>query len=104
MNRLINEGKEEYNREIPRATGDAERIIQIAQGYAAERVNKAEGDVARFRAVLTEYQRDRNITRSRLYYEMVEDVFKNEADVNLIDKNLRNFIPLQNLSNQGGSR
>jgi membrane protease subunit HflK len=106
MNRLINEGKQEYNKELPRAQGEAQQIIQVAQGYAAERVNRAEGDVARFRAVLAEYQRDRAITRSRLYYEMVEDVFKDETAVNLIDRNLRNFIPLQNLDrdNQGAGR
>ncbi|MDR3200690.1 MAG: FtsH protease activity modulator HflK [Spirochaetales bacterium] len=101
MNRLINEGKQEYNKEIPRAQGEAQQIVQVARGYAAERVNKADGDVARFRSVLTEYQRDRAITRSRLYYEMIEAVFKDEKDVNLIDRNLRNFIPLQNL---GGAR
>jgi membrane protease subunit HflK len=107
MNRLINEGKQEYNKEIPRAQGEAQQIIQVANGYAAERVNRAEGDVARFRSVLAEYQRDRVITRSRLYYEMVEDAFKSETDVNLIDRNLRNFIPLQNLGQtqgQGGAR
>ena len=106
MNRLINEGKQEYNKEIPRAQGEAQQIIQVAQGYAAERVNRAEGDVARFRAVLTEYQRDKAITRSRLYYEMVENVFRDEKNVNLIDRNLRNFIPLQNLGQgaQGAGR
>ncbi|MDR1626669.1 MAG: FtsH protease activity modulator HflK [Spirochaetia bacterium] len=105
MNRLINEGKQEYNKEIPRAQGEAQQIIQIARGYAAERENRAQGDVARFNAVLAEYQRNRAITRSRLYYEMVEDVFKNETGVNLIDKNLRNFIPLQNLGRgQGGTQ
>jgi membrane protease subunit HflK len=106
MNRLINEGKQEYNKEIPRAQGEAQQIIQIARGYAAERENRAGGDVARFSAVLTEYQRNRAITRSRLYYEMIEDVFRNETDVNLIDRNLRNFIPLQNLDrgNQGGAQ
>jgi membrane protease subunit HflK len=102
MNRLINEGKQEYNKEIPRAQGEAQQIVQVARGYAAERENRAEGDVARFRAVLAEYQRDRAITRSRLYYEMVEDVFKNDTDVNLIDRNLRNFIPLQNLGQVQG--
>ncbi|MDR1933284.1 MAG: FtsH protease activity modulator HflK [Spirochaetales bacterium] len=103
MNRLINEGKQEYNKEIPRAQGEAQQIIQVARGYEAERVNRAGGDVARFRSVLAEYQRDRTITRNRLYYEMIEDVFKDEKDVNLIDRNLRNFIPLQNLG-QGGAR
>lgn len=106
MNRLINEGKEAYNREIPRAKGEADQLIQIARGYAAERVNKARGDVARFESVLTEYRRDRNTTRTRLYYEMIEDVFMDERNVDLIDRNLKNFIPLKNLDNlpQGGAQ
>ena len=106
MNRLINEGKEAYNKEIPQAKGEADQLIQIARGYAAERVNRSRGDVARFQSVLTEYRRDRNTTRTRLYYEMVEDVFKDEKGVDLIDKSLKNFIPLKNLDGgtQGGAR
>ncbi len=105
MNRLINEGKEAYNKEIPKARGEAEQMIQIARGYATERVNKARGDVARFDSVLAEYRRAPNTTRTRLYYEMIEDIFKNEKNVELIDKNLRNFLPLKNLTgDQGGTR
>jgi membrane protease subunit HflK len=51
MNRLVNEGKESYNAEIPKARGQADQITEIAQGYASERVNKAKGDVARFDSV-----------------------------------------------------
>ncbi len=97
MNRLINEGREAYNTEIPRARGEAEQIIQISMGYASERVNNARGDVNRFISVLGEYRKAPNITRKRLYYEMVEDVFTQEG-VELVDKNLSNFIPFLNLN------
>ncbi len=97
MNRLINEGREQYNSEIPRARGEAQQMIESAQGYAARRVNTATGDVARFSAVLREYRADPQTTRTRLYYEMVEDVFEGEEEVELIDRNLENFIPLLNL-------
>ncbi len=104
MNRLINEGKEAYNTEIPRARGEADRIIQVAQGYATERVNKARGDVARFDAVLAEYVKAPAVTRERLYYEMMEQVFGPDSDVDLIDSELGSFLPIKNLGTTGGTR
>ena len=104
MNRLINEGKEAYNKEIPRAQGEAERLVQIAQGYATERVNKANGDVARFNSVYEEYRKAPEVTRRRLYYEMIEEVFKDDAGTTLIDRNFKNFLPMQNLNSTGGTR
>lgn len=103
MNRLINEGKEAYNQEIPKARGQADQLIQIARGYAAERVNKARGDVARFASVYSEYRKAPDVTRERLYYEMVEQVFEGETSVELIDKELGNFIPFKSLDG-GGKR
>ncbi len=95
--RLINEGKEAYNKTIPRARGEAEQIIQEAEGYAIERVNLAEGDVARFLAVHEEYRKNPRITRMRLYYETFEEIFKQVGDTDIIDKNLGNFLPFKNM-------
>ncbi len=104
MNRYINEGKETYNQEIPKARGDAERLVQQAQGYAIERVNNATGDVSRFDAVLEQYNLDPQTTRTRLYYEMVEDVFSGDHGENLIDRNLNNYIPLLNLPSNSSAQ
>ena len=100
LERLINEGQQVYNEEIPKARGEAERIIQVAQGYATERVNKADGDVARFNSVYNEYRLAPEVTRQRLYYEMIEDVFKDEKDMVIIDRNLDSFLPLMNLGSR----
>lgn len=97
FNRLINEGREQYNVEIPRADGQARRLIEQAEGYRVERVNTALGDVARFNEVYSQYRLDPQTTRTRLYYEMVEEVFTGGEQVQLIDRNLSNFIPLLNL-------
>jgi membrane protease subunit HflK len=104
--RLINEGKEAYNKAIPKARGTAKRIIQEAEGYAAEKVNLAKGDVARFLAVYGEYKKNPNITRIRLYYEMFEQVFEKAEGTDLIDKQLRNFIPFKSLADKqkGGTQ
>jgi membrane protease subunit HflK len=103
MNRLINEGQQAYNAEIPRAKGDAERRIQEAQGYATERVNRANGDVARFNSVYEEYRNAPDVTRQRLYYEMIEAVFLEDAKTVIIDRSFDNFLPLRNLNSATGS-
>jgi membrane protease subunit HflK len=104
MNRLINEGQQVYNEEIPKAKGEADRRIQIAQGYAAERVNQANGDVERFNLVYDEYRRAPEVTRQRLYYEMMEEIFKDDGGTTLIDRNFDNFLPLKNLDSSDGTR
>ncbi len=106
LNRLINEGKEAYNNTIPKARGQAKQVIQAAEGYAAQKVNKAKGDIARFLAVYGEYRKNPKITRTRLYYEMIEEIFKETQNTDLIDKNLKNFIPFKSLTDdkQGGAQ
>lgn len=97
MSRLINEGQQAYNAEIPRARGEAERNIQEAQGYATERVNNARGDIARFNAVYAEYRNAPDVTRQRLYFEMIEEVFGNTDDTVIIDRSFTNFLPMRTL-------
>jgi membrane protease subunit HflK len=102
MNRLINEGQQAYNAEIPKARGEADQLVQIAQGYATERVNRANGDVARFNSVLEEYRKAPDVTRQRLYYEMIEEVFKDDTETLIIDRIFDNFLPLKNLDVRAG--
>jgi len=76
--------------------------VQVAEGYAAERINHAMGDAARFNAVYEEYRRAPDVTRQRLYYEMIEDVFRDDKNTALIDRAFNNFLPFRDLSSQGG--
>jgi membrane protease subunit HflK len=103
QSRLINEGQQAYNAEIPRARGIAAQRIQEAQGYATERVNRANGDIARFNSVYEEYRKAPDVTRQRLYYEMIEEVFKDDKNTVIIDRNFENFLPLRNLGPAGRS-
>ena len=100
--KYINEGQELYNKAIPEEKGKAEKVKEEALGYAAERVNIARGDVARFESVLKEYLKAPDVTRTRLYIEMFEQVFKNDTNTDLIDRSLKNFIPFKTLDNPAG--
>ena len=100
MNRLINEGKEHYNQEIPAAQGEASKLILQAQGYAAERVNTATGDAARFDALREAYEESKEITSNRLYIETMDEILT-DKEITLVDKNLSQFLPIKNL---GGTK
>lgn len=97
MNRFINEGKEAYNAEIPKAKGEADQLVQIAEGYASERVNRAKGDVARFNAVYDEYRKSPRVTKDRIYLETMNEIFTQDKPT-LIDGKLNNVLPLKALS------
>jgi membrane protease subunit HflK len=58
-----------YNEAIPRTKGEAQKLIESAKGYAAERVNRAEGDVAKFEKIYEEYRKAPDVTKQRMYLE-----------------------------------
>lgn len=101
MNGFINEGKAAYNSEIPKAQGEADRQIQLAEGYAVERVNKALGDVARFNAIYDDYVKAPGVTKERLYIEAMEEILKYHTQSTIIDGELDNVLPVKTL---GGNK
>src|SRR5437763_1149259 len=70
----INIANGDYNQAVPRARGEADQAIRGAEGYRFKRVNEAEGDVASFNAMLGQYVKAPEITRTRLYLETMGDV------------------------------
>ena len=95
--KLINQARSEYNRVIPKAKGEALQTIQEAEGYASERVNGAKGDVARFVAVLKEYEKAPEITRQRIYLETMSKVLPLMDKKFIIDETGSGILPLLNL-------
>src|SRR5690606_16133511 len=63
---LINQAEAEYNRVIPRARGEAEETIQLAEAYALNRGRRAKGEADRFSAHYSEYQKDPEVTKRRI--------------------------------------
>ncbi|MGD2126556.1 MAG: FtsH protease activity modulator HflK [Desulfobacteraceae bacterium] len=96
----VNEAQETYNREIPKAKGEAERTINGARGFALERVNHAKGDVARFSAVLKEYGNAKEVTKQRLYLEAYQTILPNAKQIYIIDSEQKGLLPLLQLNQQ----
>ena len=59
---------------LPRANGDAARIVQEAEAFRQARILTASGEALRFEAVLNEYLSSPEVTRQRLYLEALENV------------------------------
>jgi len=97
--KLINQARSEYNKVIPKAKGEALQTIQKAEGYASERVNGSKGDVARFIAVLEEYEKAPEITRQRIYLETMSKVLPIMEKKFIIDETGSGVLPLLNLDN-----
>lgn len=100
--RLILKAREEYNTVIPAARGKAEKTIKEAEGYALDRINRAEGDAARFKAIYAEYAKAKDVTKRRLYLEMMKELFPKLGKKYIIDSDQKNFLPLLNIDNQKG--
>jgi membrane protease subunit HflK len=101
---LIYQAKEDYNKAVPAAKGEAERTIKGAEGYALDRVNRAKGDASRFKAMYAEYAKAKDVTKRRLYLEMLRDLFPKLGEKFIIDADQKNLLPLLNLGKQKGAK
>jgi modulator of FtsH protease HflK len=101
--KLIYQAREAYNKAIPEAMGEAERTIRVAEGYALDRVNRSKGDAARFVALYQEYAKAKDITKKRMYLEMLKDIMPKLGNKYIIDANQKNVLPLLNLEKQIGA-
>jgi modulator of FtsH protease HflK len=97
--RLINEARAAYNKVIPRAKGEAEQAILQAQGYALDRVNRSQGDSARFKSVYDAYRKAPEVTRRRMYLETMGRVLPNLGGKVFLDKDAKGILPLLPLQN-----
>ena len=68
----INQAKAYSNSKLPQAKAEADQLIQNAQYLKQNRINEAVKQVALFEAMYDEYSKNPDITRTRMYYEMIE--------------------------------
>jgi membrane protease subunit HflK len=98
--KLINEARRDYNKVIPLAEGEKDQRIREADGYRLKRINEAEGDVARFSALLAEYNKAPEVTRRRIYIETMQDIMPGIRYKIIVDEEMSSILPLLNLNSQ----
>lgn len=102
--RMINEAEKRKNQVLPKVRGQANQLVSEAEGYAAERVNRARGEVARFGAILSEYRQAPEVTRRRLYLEMIGDVLPRAGQVLVVQRGQQDPLPLLDVAAGAAAR
>jgi len=99
--RLINEALTAYNKVVPRARGEAQQMLEEAEGYATDRVNRSQGDALAFKALLEAYERAPEVTRQRIYLETMAEVFPKTRGKVIVDNDIDGVLPLLSLNPKG---
>jgi membrane protease subunit HflK len=80
--------------QLPKATGQARRIVEEAQGFSQGRIARAKGEADGFKAVLEGYRRSPDVTRQRLYLEAMEEVLPGIKKFIISDQSVLPLLPL----------
>ncbi len=106
--RIINEAEAYRNELLPVARGRAAELENQAQSYRETRIQNAQGETQRFLALLSEYEKAKDVTRQRLYYEAMEDILTNATDKIVIPEGTADrilpFLPLEKGSSSSGAK
>ncbi len=95
----INQAKAYSNSKLPEAEAEADQLIQNAQFLKQNRINEAVKQVAKFNAMYGEYAKDPEITRIRMYYEMIEEALPGVVlYIDVSDTTTEKLLPLDDFS------
>lgn len=93
----INQAKAYENSELPKANAEADKLIQNAEYLKQNRINEANKIVAKFEAMYEEYAKNPEITRTRMYYEMITETLPGvKLYIDASNGTTQKLLPLEN--------
>ena len=100
---VVNEALAYQNAQIPEAQAVADKLIQNSQYLKEARINEAVQKVAMFEAMYSEYSRNPDITRSRMYYEAISEILPGvKVYINTgSSEDVQMLLPLESLIESG---
>lgn len=96
----INNANKYKNEKMPEAEAKVDQIKQSAEGERQERINEANGQVARFEQLYAEYIKYPAVTKLRMFYEAMEELLPNmEIIIDTGDGNsVQKILPLDSFA------
>lgn len=91
----LNNANKYRNEQIPNAEAESDKILQDAEAKKQERINEANGQVARFNSMYQEYVKYPEVTKKRMFYEAMENILPNvKVVIQSKDGNTSTVLPL----------
>ncbi len=92
----INNANKYRNEKLPEAAANVDKILQEAAVVKEQRINEANGQVARFNSMYEEYIKNPLITKQRMFYETMENVLPSlKVIINGSDVSVDTILPLE---------
>jgi len=90
--RLRNEAESYRNDIVPRARGDAARLVAEGQGAKQAAIANATGQTQRFLSVYAQYEQAKDVTLRRMYIETMQDILQHSGAL-VVDDKLKGLVP-----------
>ena len=105
---VVNQAIAYQNAQLPNAQAQADKLTQNAEYLKAKRINEALEQVAMFTAMYEEYAKNPQITKSRMYYEAIQEILPGvKLFINTSESgdDVQMLLPLESLvdTNEGGN-
>lgn len=95
----INNANKYKNEKIPAAEAQVDKILQGAEATKQERINEANGQVARFNKMYQEYIKFPVVTKQRMFYETMEEIIPSlEVIIDDGSGSVQKILPLDKFS------
>lgn len=99
----LNNANKYRNEKLPQADAQVDKILQEAESTKTKRINEAEGEVARFNEMYSEYIKYPLITKQRMFYEAMEDILPSlKVIIDNDSTGVQKILPLEPII-QGGT-
>jgi membrane protease subunit HflK len=95
---LVNEAYRERNQLIPSAEAMRDRLVREAEGYASRELAETQGEISALLAKYESYKLAPDVTRKRMYIEMMEKVIKQSGPKMILDSGINSPTPYINVS------
>ncbi len=93
----LNRAYEYRNSRLPAASAEADKIVRAAEGNKESKINEAIGERDRFMSMYNEYVNFPEITRTRMYLEIIERVLPGVRVYIDEGTGVQTLLPLENL-------